>query len=197
MVLEALTTMIQPAAIEAALDATGRRERRDRRLRAAAMMWLVIGFGLWSHANIPTIWRRLCGTLRSLFRGRHGDRPPVKSAFSQARRRLTAAPVRRLFRQTARPLATPHTPGAFYHGRSVKIIDGVHLDIPDTVDNAAAFGRPGTRRFGTKTPGACPQVLAVCLSEAGTHVILDRPDQTGAKRRTTTRPEAPHTPLAR
>jgi hypothetical protein len=177
--------MIQPAAIEAAVEATGRRERRRRRLRAADVVWLVIGFGVWGQANVSTIWRRLCGTLRSLFRGRRGDRPPVKSAFSQARRRLTAAPVRRLFRHTARPLATPQTVGATYHGRSVKILDGVRLDIPDTASNAAAFGRPGTTRAGLKTPGAYPQVLAVCLSEAGTHVILDaliKPGRSGEPR---------------
>lgn len=173
VVLEALSTMIRPGHIEAVLKATGRKERRRRRLPAAAVFWLVVGFGIWSEANVPTIWRRLCGTVRGLLRGLKRKRPPAKSAFSQARRRLTAVPVRRVYRETARPIATARTIGAFYHGLRMKIIDGVHLDVPDTPANAAAFGRHVTTRFGEKVPAAYPQVLAVCLSEAGTHIILD------------------------
>ena len=172
VVLEALSEMIKPACIEAALQATGRKEQRRRRLPAAAVLWLVVGFGIWSESNVPTIWRRLRGTVRTMLRGKK-CRGPVKSAFSEARRRLGAAVVRRVFRETARPIATERTKEAFYRGLRLKVIDGVHLDIPDTPGNAAAFGRASTTRWGETVPAAYPQILAVCLSEAGTHVILD------------------------
>jgi Transposase DDE domain len=48
-------------------------------------------------------------------------------------------------------------------------IDGVTLDVPDTPDNAAAFGRPGSR---TPQGGAFPQVRVVGLGECGTHAIV-------------------------
>jgi hypothetical protein len=173
VVLEALSATIGRGQIEAVLKATGRKERRVRRLPAAAVVWLVIGFGIWSEASMSAIWRRLRGTVRALLRGLGGERPPAKSAFSQGRQRLGAAPVRRLFRETARPMATEQTVGAFYQGLRIRIIDGVHLDVPDTRANAAAFGRCTTTRFGEAVPAAYPQVLAVCLSEAATHAILD------------------------
>ena len=55
------------------------------------------------------------------------------------------APIRPLFRRVVRrvvrPLATPHTPGAFYHGWRLMALDGTRLDAPDTAANAARFGR--------------------------------------------------------
>jgi hypothetical protein len=173
VLLEALSTRIPPQRIEAVLEAAGRRERRVRRLPAVAVVWLVIALGIWSEASIPTIWRRLVGTLRSLFLAIDRQPPPVKSAFSQARQRLGPAPLRRLFRQTAGPLADPQTIGAFYKGMRMNVIDGVHLDVPDTAANAAAFGRPSTRREGESVAGGYPQILVVYLNEAGTHGIQE------------------------
>jgi len=173
VVLEALSRRIPPERIAAVLEATGRTERRVRRLPAMAVVWLVICFGIWSEANVPTIWRRLGGTLRGLLAALDEQRPPVKSAFSQARQRLGAAPMRRLFRQTAGPMATAQTIGAFYKGLRMRVIDGLHLDVPDTPANAAAFGRPGTTRNGQSVAGGYPQILVVYLDEAGTHAILE------------------------
>lgn len=173
VVLEALSESIGHGQIEKVLKATGRKEQRVRRLPAAAVVWLVISLGIWSEANVPSIWRRLRGTYRVLLGALENERLPVKSAYSEARERLGAVPLRRLFREQARPLATERTVGAFYHGLRMKIIDGVHLDIPDLPANVAAFGRAQTTRYGEPVPAAYPQVLAVCLTEAGTHVILD------------------------
>ena len=48
-------------------------------------------------------------------------------------------------------------------------IDGTTEDVPDTPENAAAFGRyPGSRG-----DSAFPQVKAVYLAECGTHAIVD------------------------
>lgn len=173
VLLEALTATIRPEQIAAVLAATGRTERRVRRLPAIAVVWLVICLGLWAQDNIPTIWRRLSGTLRALFAALDERRPPVKSAFSQARERLGVAAMRQLFRQTARPIATEQTLGAFYQGMPIRALDGVHLDVPDTPANAAAFGRPSTTRHGESVAGGYPQVLVVYLCEAGTHAIQD------------------------
>ena len=48
-------------------------------------------------------------------------------------------------------------------------IDGVTLDVPDTGDNEAAFGRPASR---TGHGGAFPQLRVLGLGECGTHAII-------------------------
>ena len=49
-------------------------------------------------------------------------------------------------------------------------IDGSCLDIADTAENAAFFGRPGVSK-GEKS--AFPQVRLVALAECGTHAMFD------------------------
>jgi len=173
VLVEALARTIRPEQIDAVLASHGPRKRRTRRLPLAAVVWLVICFGVWSQDNIPTIWRRLGGTLRAMFAALTPRRPPVKSAFSQARQRLGAAPMHRLFRLAARPIATEQTVGPFYKGMRMRAIDGVHLDVVDTPANAAAFGRPSTTRNGEAVAGGYPAVLVVYLCETGTHAIQE------------------------
>ena len=61
------------------------------------------------------------------------------------------------------------TRGAFYRGLRLMSLDGTCLDVADTPENAAAFGRPGTQRgHGV---GAFPQLRLVGLAECGTHAI--------------------------
>jgi hypothetical protein len=48
-------------------------------------------------------------------------------------------------------------------------LDGHLQDVPDTPENAAAFGRHSTDRG----PSAFPQVLCVSLCELGTHALVD------------------------
>jgi hypothetical protein len=89
------------------------------------------------------------------------------SAFTQARRRLGVAPLRRLFLETAGPMATHQTVGASYRGWRLMGLDGTTLDLPDTPENARAFGRPATAR----AEGAFPQVRLLALCELGTHAV--------------------------
>ncbi|MGZ3397129.1 MAG: hypothetical protein ACXVB2_23720 [Isosphaeraceae bacterium] len=65
-----------------------------------------------------------------------------------------------------KPLATPQTPGTFYHGLRLMGIDGTVLDVPDTPANEALFGR----RSGGRGDSAFPQVRKVSLVELGTHI---------------------------
>jgi hypothetical protein len=94
---------------------------------------------------------------------------PSTPAIAKARARLAAEPLRRLFAEVARPLATPATRGAWYRDWRVCSIDGTCLDVPDTAANTAAFGRPATGR-GEQT--AFPQVRLVGVAECGTHALL-------------------------
>ena len=154
-----LTQLIPEHRLAAILSGTARSSVRRRCLPADSVIWLVIAMALFAADSIPKVWRRLHPTR---------DRPePTDSAFSQARRRLGVAPLRHLFLETARPMATHQTVGASYRGWRLMGLDGTTLDLPDTPDNARTFGRPTTGR----AEGAFPQVRLLALCELGTHAV--------------------------
>jgi hypothetical protein len=97
-------------------------------------------------------------------------RLPSKSAIFQARDRLGAEPLKRLFAQVARPLATEVTPGSWRAGRRLVAIDGTTLVVAATVVNDEFFGRPGVSK-GERS--AFPQARLVALAECGTHATFD------------------------
>src|SRR5438045_1368778 len=82
--------------------------------------------------------------------------------------RLGEGPRRRLDERVVRPVATPATKGAWYRAWRLVSLDGSCLDVADTAENGAAFGRPGASRG----EGAFPQVRFVALVENGTHVLF-------------------------
>jgi hypothetical protein len=157
--LQGLYQLVPPERLAYILDRTARQSRRRRRLPASSVAWLVIALGLFADLSIPQVWRRLHPS---------ADEPePVESAFTQARQRLGIAPMRQLFEDRCRPMATHQTVGAFYRGWRLMGLDSTVLDLPDTPANAKAFGRPGTARAA----GAFPQIRLLALCELGTHAI--------------------------
>jgi hypothetical protein len=90
-----------------------------------------------------------------------------KSGISQARSRLGEAPLRRLYEELVRPVATRASKGAWYRGWRLASLDGTCLDVADTEENRAAFGGPGASRGAS----AFPQLRFAALVENGTHVL--------------------------
>jgi hypothetical protein len=170
-----LTRTYPPALVDQVLTVCGRVERRHRLLPARLVVYYVLALALFAGVAYEEVLRCLVETLRGAAWWLNPREPwrtwriPAKSALVQARARLGAAPLRLLFEQAAQPLATEHTPGAWYRGLRVLAIDGSCLDVADTPANAAAFGRPGTGRG--QGVGAFPQVRLVALAECGTHAI--------------------------
>jgi hypothetical protein len=95
---------------------------------------------------------------------------PSQPAISQARARLGVEPLAELFARACVPLATPSTPGGFWRDWRLVSIDGTTLDVADTAENVAAFGRPGSGRG--EGVGAFPQLRLVGLAECGTHALF-------------------------
>jgi hypothetical protein len=157
--LRGLSGLVPEQRLALILSRCGRASQRRRRLPAESVVWLVVAMALFAADSIPKVWRRLHPTR---------DEPePDDSAFTQARRRLGVAPLRRLFLETARPMATHQTVGASYRGWRLMGLDGTTLDLPDTPENSRTFGRPTTAR----AEGAFPQVRLLALCELGTHAV--------------------------
>lgn len=154
-----LQSVIGPERIRQALEATGRSGQRACLLSHEVMLWVVLAMGLFTHLPIRQVFQHAR-------RMRPGGKTPGRSNLCEARQRLGVAPVRHLHESVVRPLATPDTPGAFFHGRRWMGIDSVVLDVPDSEANAIAFGRT----TGGRGEAAFPQVRKCSLVELGTHV---------------------------
>jgi len=146
---------------------TGRASERERDLPAQVMVYYAIALALYMGAGTREVLRCLLEGLRWLW-GAEAVRVAGKSGISQARTRLGAEPLCRLYERVVRPIATPATKGASYRMWRLVSLDGSCLDVADTEKNCTAFGRPEASRGES----AFPQLRFVTLVENGTHVLF-------------------------
>ncbi|MFL5336986.1 MAG: IS4 family transposase [Geminicoccaceae bacterium] len=149
------------------LAETGKASERERDLPAPVMVYYAIALALYMGSSTREVLRCLLEGLRWLW-GAEAVKVAGKSGISQARTRLGEAPLRRLYEELARPVATPATKGAWYRGWRLASLDGTCLDVADTEANRAEFGVPGCGRGES----AFPQLRVVALVENGTHVLF-------------------------
>jgi Insertion element 4 transposase N-terminal/Transposase DDE domain len=168
LTIEALHRVVPPEMITAVLPQTETRPQRVRALTAQVTIWVLIAMNLYTHLALGHVLRKVAQGLRFIWPD-PTYRVPGASAFVYRRYQLGAQPLVALYDRLARPLATPHTPGAFRFGLRLMAIDGTVEDVPDTLANAAAFGR----QHGSRGDSAFPQVQGVYLVECGTHAIVD------------------------
>ncbi len=154
--------------VDEVLAETKRTERRSRLLPARVMVYFTMAMCLFFDDDYEEVMRKLVGSLRWLGNWKDDWKVPTTGAISQARVRLGAAPLKLLFERVAVPLARRGTRGAWLRSRRLMAIDGFFLDVADTPDNAARFGRFTN---GHKT-SAFPQAHVVALAECGTHAIV-------------------------
>lgn len=166
--LGVLAEVIPRDVIEDVLNETGRRERRSRLLPAHVMVRFCQAMCLFFDDDYEEVMRKLVGSLQSMDSWRDEWRVPSTSAITQARQRLGADPLRVLFERVTNPVAGLGTKGAWLASRRLMAVDGFMLDVPDTPENFAAFGRHSN---GPKQ-SALPQVLVVALGECGSHAIV-------------------------
>ena len=156
-----------PDQVRRVLAETGRTSERERDLPAHVMVYYAIALALYMGSSTREVLRCLLEGVRWLW-GAEAVRIAGKSGISQARARLGEAPLRLLYEQVVRPVATRATKGAWYRRWRLVSLDGSCLDVADTEDNRAAFERPGASRGES----AFPQVRFVALVENGTHVLF-------------------------
>jgi hypothetical protein len=164
-----LTRTFPPALVDEVIAEVGRTEQRHRSLPARVMAYFSIGMALHSEGSYEDVLGLLTDGL-AWASGEEPVRLPSKSAIFQARARLGSEPVAALFTRVAAPLAEPGAPGAWLADRRLVAIDGMCLDVADTVENAGWFGRPGVNK-GERS--AFPQARVVAIAECGTHAIFD------------------------
>jgi hypothetical protein len=149
------------------LTATGKASERERDLPADVMVYYTIALALYMGSSTREVLRCLLEGLRWLW-GAEAVKVAGKSGISQARTRLGAEPLHRLYDQVVHPVATRATRGAWYRQWRLVSLDGSCLDIADTEENRGTFGRPEASRGES----AFPQVRFVALVENGTHVLF-------------------------
>jgi hypothetical protein len=170
--LEALAAAIPDVAVEAAIEASGTRQQRRRRLPTHLVVTLVVAMGLWASESMRHVLAEVVAGWSEGVAGRRGPwRLPSTAAIVQARQRAGAWLLWKLFHTVAGPIATREMRGAFLGGLRLMAVDGTTLDLADTTENERAFGRPTTARGSQR--GAFPQVRVVALIETGTHAICD------------------------
>jgi len=164
-----LTRTFPPALVDDVVAGCKRTEQRNRSLPARAMAYFAIGMALHAEGSYEDVLSLMTDGLAWTT----GEEPitlPSKSAIFQARARLGPEPLEALFKKVARPLAKEGSLGSWLAGRRVLAIDGTSLDVADTPENAAFFGRPGINK-GEQS--AFPQARVVAIAECGTHAIVD------------------------
>lgn len=124
--------LLSREAILEVLEHTDSTSQRLRRLPAHEVVWLVIAQSWFAERSIPKVWRHLHPS---------PDRPePVDSAFTQARQRLAARCLQRLFHRTCRPLSVSDGLGVFHNGWLLVALDGSVFEAPDTPVNRKTLG---------------------------------------------------------
>jgi Insertion element 4 transposase N-terminal len=148
--------------IEDVLNATGRRERRSRRLPAQVMVRFCVAMCLFYDDDYEEVMRKLVGSLQEMDSWRDDWQVPTTSAITQARQRLTPDPMKMLFDRIAAPVAGRGTKGAWLRAWRLMAADGFMLDVADSKENATEFGRLDE---GPKA-SAFPQVRVLTLTNA-------------------------------
>ena len=156
-----LTRIVSHDLVDAALENTGRMQRRVRALPSRVVVYLLLAGALFTEIGYRGVWARLVAGLDPATVA-----TPGSSALSQAMRRVGVAPLRELFTLLAGPAAGAPR----WHGLLVCAIDGTCMFVPNSAANAAAFGRQ------TGRPGAesgYPMLRLLTIVACGTRTIVD------------------------
>jgi hypothetical protein len=163
-----LTKYVPAERVDQVLTETGRQSKRQRQLPARVMVYYVLALALYMEVSYGEVLRCLVEGLEWLGSPIHRLRRSARSSISQARQRLGSEPLKRLYETEVGPIAVEKTRGAWYRQWKLVSLDGSSLDVADTAENEAAFGRPAVGRGKS----GFPQLRFVTLVENGTHVLF-------------------------
>jgi hypothetical protein len=191
--LGVLTAVVPAEMVDEVIERAGCREQRHRRLPARVVVYFVLGMCLFSAADrfCAPGYRAVIHALAGRWRGvLSGAAHVTSSALTQARQRLGSKPLQMLFDRLRGTTVGPPRPWSHAFGRRVVAWDGTTIAVPDSPDNAAAFGYhgysadhggrrsttadvPADPTRGGSAVGANPLVRLMALVECGSHAIID------------------------
>lgn len=158
--------------VKLALTETGKSSKRQRDLPAHVAVYYVIALALYMQVSCREVLRCLLEGIRWVMGPFAKIKVAGRAGISQARTRLGYEPMERLHDELVVPIAVKSrkrtTKGAWYRKWRLVSLDGSTLDVADTKENEAAFGRPTASRGES----AFPQLRFVSLVENGTHVLF-------------------------
>jgi hypothetical protein len=131
------------------------------------VVYYVIALALYMRSSYREVLRCLLEGVQWLLDPSSAVKVAGKSGISQARSRLGAEPMQALYEAIVAPIAERRTKGAWYRDWRLVSLDGSTLDVADTAENEAAWGRPGASRGSS----AFPKLRFVGLLENGTHIL--------------------------
>jgi hypothetical protein len=153
--------------VDEVLKQAERASIRERDLPAHVVVYYVIALALYMRSSYREVLRCLLEGVQWLTDPSAKVKVAGKSGISQARSRLGAEPVKKLYEAIVAPIAQKRTKGAWYRQWRLVSLDGSTLDVADTAENEKTFGRPGASRGSS----AFPKIRFVALLENGTHVL--------------------------
>jgi len=129
-----------------------RASRRERDLPAHVVVYYVIALALYMRSSYREVLRCLLEGVQWLLDPSAAVKVAGKSGISQARSRLGAEPLKKLYETVVTPIAEKRTQGAWYRQWRLVSLDGSTLDVADTAENDRAFSRPGPAVVQAPTP---------------------------------------------
>ena len=153
--------------IREALRKTGKEGLRDRDLPDYFVFYYVLMMIFYPTAAYKEVLRCVLEGLQWLF-GPHVSHVTTTSAITQGRQRIGAEPLKEIYDQVVKPIATAETKGAHFGKWSVHAMDGTLIDVPDTQENREFFGKSSNH---IQEEAGYPKLRAASLVECGTHVI--------------------------
>ncbi|MEV5937111.1 IS4 family transposase [Streptomyces sp. NPDC093250] len=159
-----LTRVVPFEMVDEVLAETGRTQQRIRDLPSRVVVYLLLAGALFPGIGWQEVWQRLTAGLDGL-----ETAAPTAGALAQARRRVGAVPLRRLFDLLRGPAAGIRTAEARWRGLLVCAVDGTLVAVPDSPANQAEFVRHRCNNGGAGYPSLRLLVLVSC----GTRTVLD------------------------
>jgi hypothetical protein len=160
-----LTQVIDFALVDAVLEETRATERRLRLLPSRVVVYFVLALALFEDLSYLGVWEKLTAELRGLRLV-----TPAVSSLARARRRVGAAPLRRLFMVLAGAVGLPSTPGVFYRGLRTAAVDGTCVHAPDDPGITGRYPKRKSRKKGQEQ--GYPLLRLLALVECGTRAVL-------------------------
>jgi hypothetical protein len=164
--LSTFTQNIPVEWVESALQLSSQASIRRRRLPSDQVLWLVLGMALFRDEPVHEVARRL----NICAQGLASDCLLARSGISEARKRLGADPVEKLFRQTGAQWGHERYSNDTWQGLQVFAVDGALLRTPDTPELREHFGS-GNTSTARQTP--YPLMRLVALMNVRSHLVLD------------------------